>query len=354
MRRAIIVVTVLLALLLGALWFGGEIMAANRLQAEIEARPDLTADSVQPLRAPPALGVTVEAPRIGSGAQGIGAERAQVLVNPLSPLTLRLDLPEALTLTLGGHDHALTGQDIDGVLAFSPLHGRTVKRAEMRGSDLALDGQPLARAADLRVELNRLGFGAPRAARAAYRVSASLDEVTPQALSPLVPTLAGLGGAISVQGGAVLWLDAPVRPDSARMPMVIGAQTEGIDLLLGGQALRVIGRIAPDAAGLAEGQVALYARDAGAVLDVLAAAGLLPTGARPLVEAGLSRLARADIEAPSDQGPAMPPPAEGELRLLLTMADGRMSIGPVPIGPAPMLMPAGQAAPVLPVTAPSP
>ncbi|MGP9805632.1 DUF2125 domain-containing protein [Paracoccus sp. NSM] len=354
MRRAIIVLTILLALLMGGIWFGGEILAANRLKAEIEARPDLAAASVTPLRAPPSLGVTIEAPRIGSASRAVGAAQMQLLVEPLAPLTLQLALPDSLALTLDGRDLALTGQDLDAMIGFSPLHGRTVKRARMQGSDLALDGQPLAGAADLRVDLNRLGFDAPRAARAAYRVTARLDDLSPQALSPLAPTLAVLATAISVEGGATLWLDAPFRPDHPRAPRLIGGQTEGIDLRLGGQALRVIGRITPDPAGLAEGQVALYARDAGAVLDVLAAAGLLPDTARLLVEAGLSQLARADIAPPFDRGPAMPPPAEGELRLLLTMADGRMSLGPIPIGPAPFLLAPSAPAAVLPVTGLSP
>ncbi|MBW7057195.1 DUF2125 domain-containing protein [Paracoccus bogoriensis] len=350
MRRAIIVLTILLALLAGGIWFGGEILAANRLKAEIEKRPDLAAASVAPLRAPPSLGVMIEAPRIGPGSPAIRADQVRLLVDPLAPLTLRLVLPDRLTLTLDGRDLGLTGQDLDAEIGFSPLHGRSVKRARMQGSNLALDGQPLARAADLQLDLNRLGFGSPRAARAAYRVMVRLDDLSPQALSPLVPALATLGTAISIEGEATLWLDAPFQPDDPQMPRLVGGQSAGMDLWLGGQALRVIGRITPDAAGLAEGQVAVYARDAGAVLDVLAAAGLLPDTARLLVEAGLSQLARAEIAPPFDHGPAMPPPAEGELRLLLTMADGRMSIGPVPIGPAPLLTAPPAPAAVLPVT----
>lgn len=332
MRGAIIGAGLAVAVVVGG-WLGAETLASRQLAAVIAADPALQAAEIRPLRDPARLGVALRDLRLEDPAMGLRLRWAALSLRPLSPLTARLDLPEALTLVQAGQERRLGLSAPDAWLALAPLNGFAPRAMRVSARDLTLDGQPLAGGFRLDAALVPLGAQAPRAARAAYDVTLALEEGEPAALDSLGFGAGLLPGPVAGSGTVRLWLDGVPAPD-APAPQLVGWQTPGVEIAAGGIGLRLVGRLARDAQGRAEGQVALYSADSQAMIDMAAALGLIPDGARLLIRAGLSRLSETPVD-PALPGPALPEPAEGELRLPVIFRDGQIVMGGVPVGPAP-------------------
>lgn len=101
------------------------------------------------------------------------------------------------------------------------------------------------------------------------------------------------------------------RPEVARIHL----DSFGIDW--GGRGLNASGDLTADAAGLAEGQIALTTRDWQSWFDVARRAGLLGRGEH-LVESLLRGMAAAS--------------PDGAVTIPVSFAKGRMAVGPVPTG----------------------
>ncbi|MFN3273100.1 MAG: DUF2125 domain-containing protein [Paracoccus sp. (in: a-proteobacteria)] len=339
-RGTLIGVTVV-AILGAGLWLGGETVAADRLRQHIAQSPALDAASVTPLRSPEGMGLRLEAPAVGDARAGLALPWARLLLSPTSPTTLQLDLPPEGRLTLDGRVHDLTAGAAQALLSVAPLRGMVVDALHIEARDLRIDGMALARQIDLDLAMQRLGHDAPRPARASYDADIAIDGMAQAGLSQLGLQAGELPGDLSAQGVVRLWLDGPLRPGQARPPQLVGGQTDGLTLASGDLSARIVARLAADEAGFAQGRVALYTRDAGAIVDHMAELGLIPDGARLLLRAGLSQLGRAGFaqgDAPQP-GPDFPEATGDELRLPLLFQDGQMFLGTVPLGPAPRLLP---------------
>ncbi len=122
-----------------------------------------------------------------------------------------------------------------------------------------------------------------------------------------------------------LRLDAVVGLAGTReAPSVTGVDVKEMLLLWGDVALYGKGRLAANADGLAEGRIDLRLTNWRELLPLAVSSGLVTTETLPTWERALSLLA-----AQSGDG--------SDLALPLTMQNGRMSLGPVPIGPAPRM-----------------
>lgn len=341
MRGAVIGVGVLLAALAGG-WLGAETMAADRVATAVALDPALEAASVRPLRDPRAIGVGLSEVAWRDPALEVALPWARLSLSPAAPLTARLELPETGRITQGGRAMRLDWRAPVARLSLAPLSRMAPDRLELGARDVALDGQPLAEALSLQGRLVPIGADAPREARAAYAVQLSLSGVAPGGLAllgldpgplhgPLLPGPYALGGSLRI------WLDGtPSVAGAAAAPRMVGWQAEGLELRAGPLSLRLTGRLARDAQGLAEGQLALYSADSDALIGAAADLGLIPAQARLLLRAGLTQLA----QAPLDQtlpGPDFPDSAEGELRLPVILRDGQVILGGVPVGPAPAI-----------------
>ena len=130
----------------------------------------------------------------------------------------------------------------------------------------------------------------------------------------------------------------PAALASAAPPQVAGLRIDGAELRLGDLSARAVGQLAADAQGRAQGLVALYTRDANGLIEAGAAAGLIPENARRLAGTMLRAVSTMPLpETASEETADWPAPAPDELRLPILFSDGRASLGPIPLGPAPQL-----------------
>lgn len=327
-----------LGALVAGLWLGGETWAARRAAEAIAQSPQIEATSVTPLRRPDGFGLRLEAPVLQGPGAALSLPWAELSAAPTAPFTARLILPQAGQLQLPGASVVLAAAAPAARLTVAPLREMAVDAAHLSLDGLQLDGAPAAGPVRLDAALARLGHDAPRAAHAGYDLTLAAEDLSAGLLALLGLDARALPGPVSAQGAARLWLDAAPRlQEGAPAPRPVGFQTAGLDLASADLSVRVVGRLAADEAGLAEGRLAVFTRDAGAIVDQLVALEVIPGGAALLLHAGLGQIGRAEFPEGPYAGPAIPAPGEGELRLPLSFAGGQMSLGAVPLGPAPRL-----------------
>lgn len=138
-----------------------------------------------------------------------------------------------------------------------------------------------------------------------------------------------LGGTM-----ALVHLDAHVtlsQPIDANLmnPQVLGAGLTALHVVWGALDLTAAGQITPDAQGFAQGQIDLDLKGWRQVPAVAVALGLVPAQNKVTVLRALEFLAASGAKSGTD--PEV-------LSLPLTFKDGYMSLGPLPLGPAPRLV----------------
>ena len=150
-----------------------------------------------------------------------------------------------------------------------------------------------------------------------YEGFLSLDDLVPAQRLPGLPD-----GAARLSADATLVLDRPLDRTTIlpTRPLVTELTLNALDLTWGDIRLTGDGSLSVDAAGLPTGQIALRAQGWEAVIDVLAELGVLAPQAVPTIRT---------------MGGLMV--AGGALSLPLTFADGRMALGPIPLGAAPVI-----------------
>lgn len=337
--RLMIRLLIALTLIVGLVWIGGEVLLAQQLRRMTQAGTGLAAGQVLPLRDPARIGVRLEAPVATLPMGRVSAPHATLWASPLSPARLVLSLPPDLTLDAGAGSVALSLTDPQASMALRPLAGLAPGRVHLASGAVALAGRPLAERVALDARSFALGAGAPSQARAAYGVDLAVARLDPAAVSALVP--AALPGPVSLTARGVVWLDAvpaPAALASAAPPQVAGLRIDGAELRLGDLSARAVGQLAADAQGRAQGLVALYTRDANGLIEAGAAAGLIPENARRLAGTMLRAVSTMPLpETAAGETADWPAPAPDELRLPILFSDGRASLGPIPLGPAPQL-----------------
>lgn len=335
---------VLILLAVGGAWLGGESWIARQVADQMAARSNLRAEAVLPLREPGRLGLELVQPGHEGRLAGLSMPWLRLWLSPLSPTEVRAALPDDLTITQAGRDHALRQVGAAASLKILPFDRASVGRVTIHAGQVSLDGAPLAERLDLAARLVGLGADAPATARSAYEARLEVSGFRARALQPLGLPSSGLSSPVSVNGPLQIWLDAvpdlPMLAGDAPAPRLVGLRSEGIDLLVGGVEARAAGRLWQDADGRAEGRLAIYSRDGDGLLRRAVEAGLIPPNAETLASAMLAGLGRMPFPDDTTGTEMLAAPAEGELRLPLVMREGRLFIGTIEIGPAP-LFPSG-------------
>lgn len=330
--RVLFGLVVLIAAAVAGLWLGAEPWLADRVAQGIAARPDLRAGAVSPLEVRDRFGLDLADLGWRQGAVALDLPDLALWIAPLHPTELRATLPDRAEVSVGGLAHRLEMTGASAGLRLAPLHGGALRRASLQAAALRLDDAPLAEALSLDAAMAGLGHDAPEGARMAYDLDLALAGFDASALG-----LAQWPRALSVTGQLRLWLDGILDPGTlsgaAPPPRLVALGSDGVQLRLGEAEARLAGRIGRGAGGLAEGRVALYTRDPAALIDEAEAAGLLPEDGRKMGAALLAGIAALPLP---EGGPALPDPAEGELRLPLTLAGGRIALGTIDLGPAPV------------------
>lgn len=180
---------------------------------------------------------------------------------------------------------------------------------------LTLDGVPIVSA-----DKANLASRATPALPGAHDIGVRLDGLR---LAVATGGLPSVIEALLIEARAEL--DAPLdRHASARPPRLDALSLHNLHMIWGEVRVQGEGRIAPDARGLTEGEITLRLRNWRLLLPVLVESGLIAPEFRPNLETALSFLSQRDNEGAET------------LTLPLRMAGGATTLGPLPLGPAPV------------------
>ena len=159
-----------------------------------------------------------------------------------------------------------------------------------------------------------------------HRLGLTIEDISPD--PAFVQALAdpGLPAVIArLHLDAFATLSAPIdRFAGESHPRLTGLDLKDLSLDWGPLQIRALGRMTPDAGGLAEGEIALTITDWHRAMKVIVAMGGLTQAQADVLSNGLQTLADAGPDA-------------NVLNLPLKAANGRLSLGPFPLGPAPRL-----------------
>lgn len=354
--RVLFWIVVVVAVLLGGLWLGGESWSAGRAMSLIDRRDDVEAAEVTPLREIRRIGLRADQlevqGQIGNRSATLALPWVDLWVPPLAPVELHATLPEQAQLMLDGSPIEMQMQGAELSMRVSPTNNLAVSRADLRTAELGLAGQPLLRAMSAQARLAAMGHDAPQAAGAAYDVALKLEGLEPATLAALgLPPLV-LPGQVGLEGASRVWLSsAPGRgilQGQRERIQPVGFRTDGMVLSIGDLQARLVGEVMIDQAGLPTGRLALYSTDGQAWLKAASDAGMVPQAGVTFGGALLNGLSQFPMEAapkadapvadiPARAGFTFPAPAEGETRLPLFLRDGRLFLGAIPIAKLPSL-----------------
>ena len=342
-----IVLTVLV--LTAIVWLGGETLLARRITQVAAEHPEVQLGSVTPLRSPSAIGVRITDAQVNTPDGPVTAPWLVVSAAPTAPNDITMHLPPSMTIPLNG---GVSVSSTDGKLSFgvAPLKRMSVSRLGFDASNLAadyfnastlaLDHQALARDLHAGLSMTTLGFGAPASATAAYNLTLGLSDVLPGAIASVTGTSApAITDPLSADGSTTLWFSRPVSIEdlqSQTLPPLVGLKTDGVNVKIGPNSARILARVNADAQGLASGQVFVDTADLSGFIDMAVAAGVIPPNMARLAQAAATSMGSAPQTTGTDQWP--PAPAQGQVRLPLTMADGQIRLGPLGLGPAPRML----------------
>lgn len=333
MRRLLIAVLVIAALWAGY-WFGAAWLLARGAEgalAEQAGGARITQQGLAVTGFPARFDLSVTAPQItdASGAVGWTAPEARLTTRAFAPWRVVLDLPEQQTLTLPGQEIALNSSAMTAVVAVTPGTTLPLDRTEVNVAGLTLDSS-----AGWSVAVARILAETQRNADdpLTHDLTLEASSITPdEALRRRLAALSDLPELIdSVRLDAAVSLSAPLDRNAAAMqPRLTLLRLRDATLTWGGLVLSAQGQLAPDAEGRAEGEIDLSLQGWRDLVPVLVAAQLIKPEVAPTVTRAL--------EVMATQGAAAGSPAPERLDLPLVLAEGWMRLGPIPLGPAPML-----------------
>jgi hypothetical protein len=330
--RKLLVLLVLGTVLWSGYWFAGSSalrQGAENWFAQSAAR-GLTAEKT-------ALGVagfpnrfdlTVEGLRLADPARGIGwqAPFAQVFAMTWKPWHIIAALPPDQVVTLPDQDVALQSEDLRASLRARPAPDLPLAMAVVEtGAITARSTLGWTVAADRAV----LSLGAAPDTPNGYDLAADIAALAPD--PALIARLAP-DGSLPPQIAAIKFraratLSAPLdRHMGATRPQLQALELTETLVTWGDVLLAAQGRIGADADGFAAGRIEISLTNWRRILPVLVASGTVKPELAQTVETMLAGLAQ------QSGNPDV-------LKLPLVLQDGWMSLGPLPLGPAPLLVP---------------
>lgn len=322
--RALIWMTTVLAVVWGGYWGVGSRMvksaAETWFQDQAAAGKVASHQGLTVAGFPNRFDLTVTDVTLGDPMAGLTwkAPFAQVFAMTWKPWHIIAALPHEQTLSLPGETLALTSTKMRGSLLLVP------------GTDLALnevvaevDGAALSSSlgwqigAEKAVASTRLD--ATQAA--AHRLGLSVTGLAPD---PAFVAATGLPPTLSdIHLDATAKLTAPINRHMADTPPRLkGFEITEARLLWGDLKISAKGDWQADANGFATGEIAIRIEGWEAVPKLLAAMGTISPDFAPTLTKGLEVIAKSG-------------PDPNVLTLPLKAKDGRLSLGPFPLGPAP-------------------
>lgn len=327
--RALLVVV----LVVSGLWAGYWFLGAQAMERGVTGW--FAAQEGGPLQAehqgiavagfPNRFDLTVTAPRLADTAAGLGwqAPFAQVFMMTWKPWHIIATLPNEQTLSLAGQDIALASASFQASAVLVPGTDLTLDR-----SALAVDTLTLTSSAGWDVAAATLRLGQRRAPdrAAAQEVALELTTLSPPAAMTASLSSADLPERIDlVRIDSVLGLSAPIDRHLGTTPLALQDITlrEGL-IRWGDLVLSASGTLTPAADGTPEGRIDLRVENWRKLVPLFLAAGVIQPTQSDAVTRALELLAQ------QGGNPDVLP-------LPLTFQKGWMSLGPLPLGPAPQI-----------------
>jgi hypothetical protein len=276
----------------------------------------------------------VEGLRLADPVSGIGwqAPFAEVYAMTWKPWHIIAALPPDQVINRPGEEIALTSQRLRASVRTRPstdvpLAAVVAEADSFRAT--STDGWTVAAGrtvASLSADEEVPGAGdAPNA----YVIALDMADLAPDpAATARILAEAQLPPDITViRLRATATLDQPLDRNAGQTrPTVQTLAVNDVLVTWGAMSVTATGTIAPDADGFAAGRIDIAVTNWQPLVPAMVAAGAIKPELAPTVETMLTALAR-------DTGD------ENVLKLPLVLQDGRMSLGPVPLGEAPQLRP---------------
>jgi len=328
--RVLLLVVLVVAGLWGGYWFVGARAVEQGVTGWFAGQSDgplqVSQAGVDVAGFPNRFDLTVTQPRVVDTVTGAGwtAPFAQVFAMSWKPWHLIATLPQEQMVILPGQDVVVTSTLVQGSLVMEPGMDLVLDRTTVVG-----DGLALRSTAGWEVSATSARFATRRAPEdaLAHEIGVELTTVQPDAAFRM-----------ALQGQSDLpeqidqmridaWVDlsAPVDRHAGRTRPAVEAVKlrEGLlrwgDLVISGQ-----GEVVPALDGRAEGRIEIRVENWRKMVPVMVAAGLIS----PQVTETVTRA--MELLAAQDGTPDV-------LDVPLVFRQGRMSLGPVPLGPAPFL-----------------
>ncbi|MDQ2067403.1 DUF2125 domain-containing protein [Xinfangfangia sp. CPCC 101601] len=317
-------------------WYGGKVLlekaapdalnAARAQGLEVEITPP--AVSGFPLRWELAgREVTLADPLRGLRWQG---PELRLSAPVWAPWSLRADLPAEQLLTLPDQELTLTSTALQAGLRVGPSRDVPLRVVSASAENLSVQSNLGWQISFGEIDVTLREGVTP----AGYDLTLDLAPLRPdpafmQALAKVaVPEMPPSDLPAEVQqidGDLGITLTAPLdRFARETQPQLQALDIRGLDIAWGALTLAAEGQLTADATGHAEGQIKLQMRGWERLPAVLVASGTLAPKTAPTVAGFLNAIASQSGEP-------------GLLALTLVMKEGRMSLGPFPLGDAPRL-----------------
>lgn len=270
--------------------------------------------------------LTIDGLRLADPASGTAFDTPMLRVYSLAyrPWHIIAALAPEQTLTLPGQTIAVASDRIETSVVMVP------------GRDLALDrlstvGRDIRATSSLGWTLGadevRFATRRDRDDPLTHEIGLEATRIAPDPrLTRALAEAGGLPDTIDrLRVDAFVTTTAPLDRNAAETrPQVARIDLRETSLAWGVLTLTARGELTPDAAGLAQGRIALTLRNWRVLPPALVAAGIITEPVRPTVEAALATLA---AQSPDPETLAVP----------LDFRNGWASLGPLPLGPAPRL-----------------
>lgn len=328
--RALLFIVLIVAALWGGYWFVG----ARSTEQSVEGW--FASQSGTGLRAeqsgvvvkgfPNRFDLTITEPRLFDEQSGAGwsAPFAQVFAMTWKPWHLIATLPQEQTLTLPTEELRVSSTLFQGGLVLVPNTDLALDR-----TIVIADGLALQSTAGWEVSATSARFATRRTPdqAMAHEIGLELATFTPDAAFRMaLQQQSDLPEQIEqIRLDIRADFDAPIdRHFSQTQPRLRGVVAKELLLRWGDLVISGKGEVVPQTDGYAEGRVEFRVENWRKLVPVLVAAGLITPQVSDTVTRALQLLAEQDGTA-------------DVLDIPLVFQQGRMSLGPIPLGPAPML-----------------
>ena len=326
--RILIAVIVIAALAWGGYWFVGASAVERGLTAWLEARRadgwTVAYDGLNTSGFPNRFDTTVTGLTLADPQSGLGwsGEIAQILALSYKPNHVIAALPHLQSITTPYDDIAVTSDRMRGSVVFAPNTSLALDHSAFIAETVTVTGQS---GWSVSLDEGRLATRRAVARENAHDIGLELLGFAPTSdlRSRLDPegTLPAALETLKIDATAAF--DAPWDRSAlgADRPELTALDVTSARMIWGDMTLDASGALTVDEAGTPTGLLTVTATQWRGMLDMAVAAGLVQDGLKDTVEKGLTLLSGGSDSV------TMP----------LNFAKGLVSLGPVPLGPAPRL-----------------